>query len=67
MNKTEKAREFIAKVQELAKEMNVSCFAVTDGASGYTNHGCEAVKHARQSHIKWETEHGIDPKHDWSK
>ena len=39
---------------------------VTEGASVTNNNGCEAVKNARDNHIKWEEENGFDPNDDWS-
>jgi hypothetical protein len=60
------ARDFIAKVLELANEYDVSVFVVTEGASGYSNRGCDGVKQARLDHIKWERKHNIDPNHDWA-
>lgn len=65
-NKVEKAREFCQKVKELAKEYNLSFFVVTEGASAINNNGCEAVKNARDNHIKWELEHNSNPYEDWS-
>ena len=65
--KIEKAREFCQKVKELAKEYDLSFFVVTEGASAISNNGCEAVKNARDNHIKWELEHNSDPYEDWSK
>ena len=38
---------------------------VTEGASVTNNDGCEAVKNARDNHIKWEEENGFDPTEDW--
>ena len=61
------AREFVAKVGELAKKYDANYFIVTDGASGIHNNGNPAVKNARDSQIKWEREHGFDPDEDWSK
>lgn len=61
------AREFCQKVKELAKEYSLSFFVVTEGASSISNNGCEAVKAARDNHIKWELEHGSDPYEDWGK
>ena len=61
----EKARKFVSEVGELAKKYNLPYFIVTDGASGISNNNCEAVKHARDSHVKWEKENGIDPNHRW--
>lgn len=66
-DKIVKAREFCKKVKELAKEYDLSFFVVTEGASAISNNGCEAVKNARDNHIKWELEHGSDPYEDWGK
>ena len=66
-SKIEKARKFCQKVKELAKEYYLSFFVVTEGASAINNNGCEAVKNARDSHIKCELEHGSDPFEDWEK
>lgn len=60
------AREFCVAVKELADKYNLPFFVVTDGASALSNNNCSAVEHARESHIRWEKEHGIDPNHDWS-
>lgn len=62
-----KARKFVAEVKELADKYNLPVFVVTDGASGISNNGCDAVKHARDCHIEWEKEHGHDPYEDWGK
>lgn len=67
MDKKEQAREFCSKVKELAKEYDLSFFIVTEGASATSNKDCEAVKNARDNHIKWEKEHNFDPYEDWSK
>ena len=61
------AKEFCQKVKELAKEYDLSFFLVTEGASAVSNNGCEAIKNARDNHIKWELEHNLDPYEDWSK
>ena len=61
-----KAREFCRKVKDLAREYDLSFFVVTEGASAISNNGCDAVKNARDSHIKWELEHNSDPYEDWS-
>ena len=66
-NKINKAREFCQKVKELALEYDLSFFVVTEGASATSNNGCEAVKNARDNHIKWELEHNSNPYEDWSK
>lgn len=63
--KQEKAREFCQKVKMLAKEYELPFFVVTDGASATSNNGCEAVKNARDNHIKWEEQNGFDPYEDW--
>lgn len=65
--KITKAREFCRKVKELANEYELPFFVVTDGASATSNNGCEAVKNARDNHIKWEEEHNFDPYEDWGK
>ena len=65
--KQTKAREFCKKVKELAKEYDLPFFVVTEGASAISNNGCEAVKNARDNHIKWELENNLDPDEDWSK
>ncbi len=62
-----KARKFCNDVKKLAREYGLSFFVVTEGASAISNNGCEAVKVARDNHIKWELEHGHDPYEDWSR
>ena len=62
---TGKARKFVSEVGELAKKYNLPYFVVTDGASGISNNNCEAVRHARESHVEWEKKHNIDPNHKW--
>ncbi|MCX4364523.1 MAG: hypothetical protein OSJ70_01935 [Bacilli bacterium] len=66
-NNKEKAREFVSKVRELAAEYDLPFFIVTDGASATSNNGCEAVRVARDNHIKYELSKGYDPYEDWSK
>ena len=61
------AREFISEVLKMAKDRGLNCFVVSDGASGITNNGNDAVRNARECHINWEREHGYDPDEDWSK
>lgn len=61
-----KAREFCEKVRLLANEYDLPFFVVTDGASSTHNNGCEAVKIARDNHIKWEKENGFNPDEDWT-
>ena len=63
-NKT-KAREFCSEVKKLSEKYNLPVFMVTEGASVTNNDGCEAVKNARDNHIKWEEENGFDPTEDW--
>lgn len=60
------ARKFCKEVKELAEKYNLPFFVVTDGASAISNNGCPAVKNARDNHIKWESENGLDPYEDWS-
>ncbi len=62
-----KSREFVKEVKDLAKKYNLPVFVVTDGASGYSNNGNKAVKHARDSHIEYEKSIGADPYEDWEK
>lgn len=66
MDKTEIAREFCKEVRELAKKYQLPFFVVTDGASATSNNGCEAVRVARENHIKWEQDNNLDPNEDWS-
>ena len=63
--KIAKAREFCEKVRILAAEYDLPFFIVTDGASSTHNNGCEAVRSARENHMKWETANGFDPNQDW--
>ena len=63
----DKARNFCMEVRELASKYNLPFFVVTDKASAISNNGCEAVKNARDNHIKWEKERNFDPDEDWSK
>ena len=65
-NKWDTARNFCKEVRNLAKKYNLPFFLVTDGASATSNNGCEAVKVARENHIKWEKENGYNPDEDWS-
>lgn len=64
--KVVKAREFCERVRILASEYDLPFFIVTDGASATHNNGCEAVKNARDNHVKWEKENGFDPNEDWA-
>lgn len=61
------ARKFCKEVRELAKKYDLPFFVVTNGASATSNNGCDAVKNARDNHIKWENRNGFDPDEDWSK
>lgn len=65
--KLEQARKFCLEVKKLASQYELPFFVVTDGASATHNNGCNAVKNARDAHIKWEKEHNFDPEEDWSK
>lgn len=60
------AREFVNEVIAMAKARGLNCFVVTDGASGITNNGNDAVRNAREAQIRWEKEHGFDPDEDWN-
>lgn len=62
-----KEREFLTEVRKLADKYDLPFFIVTEGASATKNNGCEAVRNARENHIKWELEHNHDPYEDWSK
>ena len=59
------SRNFVSEVRKIAEKYGLPFFIVTDGASAYSNNGCDAVKHARDSHKEWETSHGEDPNEDW--
>ena len=63
----DKVREFLNDVNDLANTYGVNYFIVTDGASRISNNGNEAVKSARDAHIKWELDHGHDPYEEWDK
>ena len=63
----EKARLFCSEVKKLAQKYDLPVFMVTKGASITSNNRCEAVKVARENHIKWEKEHNFDPYEDWHK
>lgn len=63
----EKARTFVEEVLKMAKDRGLNCFVVTDGASGITNNGNDAVRNAREAHTQWEILHGYDPYEDWAK
>lgn len=65
--KLESARKFCMDVRNIAEKYDLPFFVVTDGASATKNNGCQAVKNARDNHIKWEKENGFDPDEDWSK
>lgn len=61
------ARNFCKEVNQLAKKYNLPYFVVTDGASSTCNNGCSAVKNARDHHVQWELNNGMDPYEDWNK
>ena len=61
-----KPQQFCEEVTNLAQKYNLPFFIVTKGASATSNNGCEAVKNARDNHIKWENDHGFDPNEDWN-
>ncbi|MEL3908059.1 MAG: hypothetical protein P1P64_03460 [Treponemataceae bacterium] len=55
MDVKEKAKSFIKDIKFLSEKYGLSVFAVTEGASIYNNYNnYEAVRVARDSHIKWE-------------
>jgi RNase P/RNase MRP subunit p30 len=62
-----KTIEFTKEVIKLSKKYDLPFFFVTDGASATNNKSCEAIRNARENHIKWEIENEIDPKHNWNK
>ena len=63
--KLTKAQQFCKEVKELALKYNLPFFVFTEGASAVQNKECETVANARNAHIKWEQEHGHDPKYSW--
>ncbi len=65
IEKKKKARQFCQDVEKLAEEYDLPFFVVTDGASAIVNNGCLAVKNARESHILWEKQHGLNPYENW--
>lgn len=67
MNRLDKARNFCREVKSLASMYDLPFFIVTDGASATNNNGCDAVRVARENHVKWELDNGEDPNHDWEK
>lgn len=66
-NQLNKAQQFCLEVKNLAKKYDLPFFIVTNGASATNNNGCEAVRHARECHIKWELSNNFDPNEDWLK
>ena len=62
-----KAQQFCLEVKKLAQRYELPFFVVTDAASTTVNVNCDAVAHARKSHIEWEKKHQIDPDHNWEK
>ena len=60
-----KARAFVSDVKRMAEKRGLNVFVVTDGASGIVNNGSQAVKNARDAHVNWELENGLDPYEDW--
>lgn len=60
-----RAKAFIRKVRELAKEYNLNFFIVTDGASAISNNGNEIVEKHRELQIELDKEMGINPFDDW--
>jgi hypothetical protein len=72
-----KLQEILRKFSTLLDKKGYEYFllANTPGGIGHSKYKTidrdkypdSAVRNARQSHDTWETEHGFDPKHDWSK
>ena len=65
--KLTKAQQFCLEVKKLAEQYKLPFFVVTDGALATVNSNCEAVAHARKSHIQWERKNQIEPHHSWEK
>lgn len=65
-NEIIKARLFCKEVEELSNKYNLEYFIVTEGTSLTKVKKCDAVRNARNNHIKWEKENGYDPNEDWS-
>ncbi len=63
----ELARGICKKITELCNTYGVDFFFVTPGASATRNHGSDAVRNAREAHIKWELNNNSDPYEDWNK
>lgn len=61
------ARNFCESVKELAEELGLNVFVVTDGASAISNNGNECVHFHRKMQRNWEKSHGYDPDADWSR
>lgn len=64
---TQKARAFMHAVHQLAQQYQLPVFAVTQGASVTANKDSQAVRNARNAHVKWQRKNGHDPQEDWSK
>jgi hypothetical protein len=60
------ARSFCESVKELAEELGLNVFVVTDGASAISNNGNDCVRFHRKMQVRWEKAHGYDPNEDWS-
>lgn len=63
----EESRNFVHEVIEMAKARGLNCFVLTDGMSGVTNSGNDAIRHARKAHAQWESKHGFDPSKDYGR
>lgn len=51
--------KFVEEVIAMAKARGLNCFVVTDGMSGITNNGNQAVRNAKEAQLKWERENGF--------
>ena len=68
-------QEYLKKLQKELEANNLEYFVVIampgtkDGASIYNGRNLPdgAATNARNAHMVWEAQHGIDTKHDWSK
>jgi hypothetical protein len=73
--KTPEIRALLDKYQKEMKAKGLAFFCVAEmpgtkeGASIFDgkNNPDGAATNARKSHEEWESKHGIDTKHDWSK
>ena len=63
----DKVKSFLLEVSKLANEYDLDIFCVSEGASiTRIKHNTEPVREARNNHILWEIENGMDYKYDWN-